>query len=145
MGSVIALLVLSAALTGCNSARFVETTADGGVVAIPCNSNSWPCYHRDRAEALIRQRCPNGYDIIREEETVMGTLAHTNSQTNTREKPALVLGGANQSSGMKNGQGDRDSLAFGGIAIPLGETEQKTEQTTTYRDLKEWRIHYRAR
>jgi hypothetical protein len=61
--------VLLAAAGGCGSvgAHFVSQTPDGGVVSIPNNSNQWPTYYRNRAEELMRQKCPDGYVIEREE------------------------------------------------------------------------------
>jgi len=62
----LALLVLAA--SGCaSSVRFVRESADGGVIAIPSNSNQWPTYYRNRAEYLMNRKCPHGYAIDREE------------------------------------------------------------------------------
>jgi hypothetical protein len=47
-----------------------------GVVAIPSNTNSWPNYYHNQAEELIRQNCPNGYEIVQEEECVTGQVAY---------------------------------------------------------------------
>jgi hypothetical protein len=135
-------------LVGCTSARYVQVTRDGGIVAIPENTNVWPTYYRDKAMALIQEKCPDGYEIVWEEEAVTGTVAHTNAYTDTREAPALVFGGAEgaaERTPRKKGPGERErySESFGGVAIPLGETEQTTRQTTTYRNITEWHIHYR--
>jgi hypothetical protein len=127
-------------LSGCSTARFVQVGQDGGVVAISNNSNRWPTYNRDRAMALIKEKCPNGYEIVAEEEVVTGQVAHTNSTTNTQEAPAVVLGGANSSNGSS-----RSSGSFGSIAIPVGTAQQDTVQTTSYSDVTEWRITYRAK
>jgi hypothetical protein len=59
-----ALLLVAA--VGCGSAHLVHATPDGGVVAMPSNSDSWPFYHRQEAEKLMAQRCPNGYQIVEE-------------------------------------------------------------------------------
>jgi hypothetical protein len=144
----VVVCVLAATLggsVGCGSARFVQADSGGGVVAIPHNTNCWPTYYRDKADALLRQRFPGGYDIEREEEVVTGTVAHTNSQTKTDEKPTLLLAGANGTSEKTSRDGTRFSDVLGGLAVPLGQTEQKTEQTTTYRNLTEYHIHVRAR
>jgi hypothetical protein len=129
---------------GCGSARFVQVDGDGGVVAIRNNSNVWPTYYRDKADALIRQRCPAGYEIVREEEIVTGQVADTDTQSNTRQSPTLLLGGTD-SDRTKSNRGDYRSEALGAIAIPTGETEQTTHQTTHYRDVTEWRISYRKK
>lgn len=79
-------LVLSAAAClvvaisgGCGSARMVQSTPDGGIVAIPSNSNYWPVRYRDDADKLMAQRCPNGYDIVKEEEVVIGKKKTTSN------------------------------------------------------------------
>jgi hypothetical protein len=131
-------------LVGCQSARFVEVRSDGsGVVAIPENSNTWPFYYRDKAEALIRQKCPHGYSIEHESEVVTGTVTHTDSQTNTQQNPTLLVGGTSGQA-QRNGSRDSNSGSFGALAIP-GQTEQSTEETTTSRNVTEWQIVYRAK
>jgi hypothetical protein len=65
-------VMLLAAVSGCGSARMLVSTPDGGVVAIPSNSNHWPFHYRQSAEKLMAQKCPNGYIIVREEEVVVG-------------------------------------------------------------------------
>ena len=142
---MLALFLGNAALSsGCCAARTVLTRPDGGVVAIPNNSNAWPWYHRDKALALIKQQCPNGYEIVHEDEVVTGQVAHTNSNTSTNQTPAVVLGGANGNSSTRNGS-SRTSDTFAAVALPVGETQQQTVQTTQYRDVTEWRITYRAK
>lgn len=126
-GSRVLLLVLPLAIfgiTGCNAARCVHVDPDGGIVAIPSNTNSWPYYHRDKAEALIRQKCPTGFEIVSETEVVTGQTSQTDSQTDTQQAPAL---------------------AVGGLAVPLGQSQQNTQQTTRTTDVTEWRIQYRRK
>jgi hypothetical protein len=77
-----AVLVL-AGVSGCGSARMIQSGPDGGVVSIPSNSNSWPCRYRESAEKLMAQKCPNGYEIVREEEVVVGQRSTTAAQTIT--------------------------------------------------------------
>lgn len=119
------LLMLPGSLGGCASARFIQVEREGGVIALPENSNVWPTYYRDKAAAMMREKCPSGYEIVREEEVVTGQTAQVNTQTTTTPPPDLVLGGV--------------------VAIPMGEAEHHTQQTTQYRDMTEWRIHYRAK
>lgn len=138
------LILASVDLSGCAGARHVQVDKDGGVVAIPSNTNAWPTYYRDKAEALIRQKCPNGYVIEREEEAVTGTVMHTNGQTRTRETPSLLLGGTEEQT-VKRGNRERTSASIGALAIPLGDVEQHSEQTTTAQNLSEWRIVYRTK
>jgi hypothetical protein len=61
---VFAPLVLAAC--GCSSVRLVREAPDGGVVSIPNDSNQWPTYYRNRAEQLMRKKCPAGYVIDHE-------------------------------------------------------------------------------
>jgi hypothetical protein len=117
----VALLLLSGGLAvsnGCANARFVEVNKGEGIVAIPSNTNAWPTYYRDKAEKLIRQQCPQGYEIVWEREEVTGQAAHTNSRTEQR--------------GMNIGP-----IGLGG--------EERTKSTTNYSDVTEWRIFYRAK
>jgi hypothetical protein len=75
-------------LSGCaNPARYVVREDTGGIVAIPNNSNAWPSYNRKHAEELMSQHYPEGYEIIREEDTVTGQVTN-----NTQIKPTLFTG-----------------------------------------------------
>lgn len=131
-------------IAGCAKARFVQVDQGYGVVAIPANTNSWPNYYRDQAEALIRQKCPNGYEVVHEEESVTGQVVHTDTRSEVRPPPTLGIGGVDGESG-KGKSGDHSSGMFAGVAIPLGNAEEKTKQTTHVSDVTEWRIHYRAK
>lgn len=53
-------------IEGCSQVRIVQSSSEGGVVAIPNNSNQWPSYYRNRAEYLMSKECPEGYVIVRE-------------------------------------------------------------------------------
>ena len=61
-----ALLVL-AGVGGCSQARLIRDNPEGGVVSIPNNTNQWPSYYRNRAEYLMRKKCPEGFVIVREQ------------------------------------------------------------------------------
>src|SRR5258708_22635815 len=100
-----AALLMLAATVGCNSARFVEVRPDGGVVAIPNNSNDWPYHYRDKAKALMRQKCPSGYVIDHEEEVVTGSVTHTDAETETQKSPTLLVGGVDEQSNRSGHQG----------------------------------------
>jgi hypothetical protein len=115
---VLPALALVAAVSGCASARIVQVTPEGGVVAIPSNTNSWPQRHRDQAAKLMAERCPNGYDIVHEEEVVIGQTS-TTSESVDRVTPA----------GYKPGQREQTS----------------TSVVTTTSNQTEYRITYRAR
>ncbi len=106
---------------GCNHARVVELSSNGGgVVAIPDNTNSWPSRNHRHAEELMAQRCPNGYVIDDEREIVVGQVAHTTSETEQKNVPVLT-------------------------AIGLAPAKLETQQTTSYVDQKEWRIWFRPK
>ena len=141
--SIVVLLVAVAAtsLGGCAKARHVEVTQQGGVVAIPSNTNTWPNYYRNQAEELIGEKCPDGYEIVQEEEVVTGQVAHTNSRTKTERAPRLDLGRFHNDA--EESEGKTTSLA--GLSIPLGKTRHETRETTRFTDLKEYRIYYRPK
>jgi hypothetical protein len=106
-------------LTGCGtSARYVVKENDGGIVSIPSNSNSWPGYNRREAEKLMMNHFPDGYEVVREEEAVVGQTSSTNVQES------------------------RSPIVVGNKAIPGLETTS-TNATTSVRDHTEWRIYYR--
>jgi hypothetical protein len=86
-----------AGTVGCSSARYVMQDQFGGVVAIPSNTNSWPTNYRDEAEKLMREKCPQGYVIEREEEVTVGQT--TTSKTNNDTKSYDVPGGRRSPSG----------------------------------------------
>jgi hypothetical protein len=86
-GRLLCLLAVFA-LTGCGTARVITRDSEGGVVAIPENTNVWPFYYHDKAMELIKEDCPHGFVIAKEEEVVTGTVTteHTPSDaTHTTE------------------------------------------------------------
>jgi hypothetical protein len=111
---------------------------------MPANTNCWPNYYRDHAEALMRQKCPNGYEVVREEEAVVGQVTHTRTETDTRPTPTLNFGGV-QSDATKEGKSEHGSAAFAGLAVPLGKTHEDSRQTTNSDNVTEWRIYYRVK
>ena len=68
--------------TGCQNARYVLKEADHGVVAIPSTGN-WPVDHREKADILMHQHFPGGYDIVREEEVAVGAETSTHMGEST--------------------------------------------------------------
>ena len=133
-----ALVVLASG--GCASgARLVKWDQDGGVVAIPSNSNAWPTRYLDQAHALMQKKCPRGYEVVREEEVAVGQTARTHTDSDTQTPPAFVVGG--DSTAGKNDKG----RAGAGVAIPLGDTRSVTDRTTTYQDITEYRIWFRPK
>ena len=102
-------------LVGC-SARQVIRERDYGVVAIPFNSNAWPFHYRDKAAEIMSKHFPDGYEIVREEEVVVGQTTHMDEDV--KEKNLEVI---------------EDVFSVG---------TTKREVTTTTQDKTEWRISY---
>jgi hypothetical protein len=107
-------------LCGCTNARYITVDPTGGVVAIPSNSNAWPTYNRDKAEELMRQKCPQGYVIDREQEVVVGQTHLTNTNTETSGNATLA-------------------------ALHIAPVTQETHETVTSKDQTEWRIWFHAK
>jgi len=101
--------------SGCVGARLVELSADGGVVAIPTNTNCWPTYFHKAAEELMQKQCPEGYVIDHEQEAVVGHHTTENTVGNNNSLASAVFG--------------------------LGQ-ETKTVES---RDYYEWHIYFRRK
>src|ERR1700730_17793033 len=82
-------LLLLAGVMGCGSARMIQATSDGGVVAIPSNCNAWPFCYRDDAKRLMAEKCPAGYEIVQEEEVVVGQRTSTHAPGDHRLPESL--------------------------------------------------------
>ncbi len=136
------LIVTAFLFSGCASARVVETTSAGGVVAIPANTNSWPFYHRDKAVALMAQNAPDGYEIVREEEAVSGVQRHTTIDKRTKPAPGFVLSGVDMASEDAPGR-EGPPTRMASLHVPLQPHQEHTEMQTHETEIKEWRIHYR--
>jgi hypothetical protein len=63
-------------------------TGQEGVVAIPRNTNAWPCYSRTEANKMMDEKCPDGYQIVEEGEVVTGKMAISAASPETR--PQMV-------------------------------------------------------
>src|SRR5258708_4542779 len=113
-------VLISIVLCGCGHARYVTLDANGGVVAIPTNTDEWPCHYRVKAEEMMKMKCPQGYVIEREEEVVVGTTRQTDTHTDTTGHPLLA-------------------------ALQVAPITEKTQETTSYHDQSEWRIWFRAK
>ncbi len=76
-------------LTGCasTSARSILREKDTGIVAIPENTDAFPDYHRSQAMRMIRDHVGPDYEIVREEEYVLGPVV--TNETNFVRKPSL--------------------------------------------------------
>ena len=111
-----AAVLLLVTVSGCGSARMIQSTPDGGVVAIPSNTNAWPFKYRDHADKLMAMKCPNGFDVMREEEVIVGVKSTTTEVTDRVTQA-----------------GYKDS------------PQTTTSVVTTTRPQKEYRITFRAR
>ena len=76
--------------SGCRSARYVYKDAERGIVAIPSDSNSWPSYHRERAEDLMLAHFPQGFVIAAEWEEVVGQVTTHHHNTNVTDDEGEV-------------------------------------------------------
>lgn len=85
-------LIAGAGCAGMHEARYVYQDGEYGVVGIPENTNRWPAYYRDQAEALMTAHFPEGHEIVRAEEVVEGSRTTTLKGTNTAEiEPRLPV------------------------------------------------------
>lgn len=106
---------------GCASpAKYVEKRGDTGIVAIPANTDVWPNHYRTDALALIQKHVGASYEILEEREVVVGQATTNNQQVNTEQTV-------------------NREIPF------LPAEKQTTTNTTTQRDLTEWRIVYRRK
>lgn len=79
------VLISTFGCAGMHEARYVYQDGEYGVVGIPENTNAWPDYFRDQAEALMKAHFPEGHEIVRAEEVVEGSRTTTVKGTNTAE------------------------------------------------------------
>ena len=115
------MVAVVAGLSGCASpARFVERTADSGVVAIPSNTDSWPGYNRREALALIQKHVGPSYEIVEEREVATGKKTYNDQQVNNEQT-------WNTSNPL------------------LPANKQTVQNTTTTQDVTEYRIAYRKK
>ena len=115
---------------GCASARYVSKGPNEGVVAIPCDNQT----NRRKAEELMANHFPSGYEVIFEEETPVGTVTHV--QKKTQDEGIALM----------SFQPDPDSEHQAGLKLNLpGATHRHTHATYTTEDKTEWRIHYRKK
>lgn len=120
-GIAVAVLGLVTLAGGCATpARYIEKKGDEGVVAIPANTDAWPSYNRRAAIELIQKHVGVNYEILDEREVVTGQSTHNNQQVNTEQTVNRT--------------------------IPFLPAEKQTiTNTTTQRDITEWRITYRRK
>lgn len=67
-----ALMVL--ACSGCQSARYVSRESETGVIAVSIDQTTWLPQSRLTAEKMMATHFPDGYEVIKEEEVVLGEV-----------------------------------------------------------------------
>lgn len=118
---VLGLSALVAAASGCASpARYVERGSDSGVVAVPTNTDAFPTYHYSEAMSLIRKHVGTDFEIVEEREVATGKQTFNDQKVNNEETW-------------------NTSNPF------LPATKQTVQNTTTTKDVTEWRIAYRKK
>ncbi|QEL16999.1 hypothetical protein [Limnoglobus roseus] len=115
--ALILFFVLGSAGCASTAARTVLRDKDSGVVAVPNDTDSFPDYYRSEALDLIRDHVGKNYEIVKEEEYVLGPVVTNQSKLSRR--PVLNW------------------------LVPwrLGETDTTTNTSTT-KNNTEYRIHY---
>ena len=53
--------------------RYVYQDRDFGVIGMPENTNRWPTYFHRKAEKMMGEHFPEGYEIVRAEEVTEGS------------------------------------------------------------------------
>lgn len=84
-----AILIVVLAAAGCASttARTILKDRDSGVVAIPDDTDKFPDYNRSQAIELIREHVGREYEIVKEEEYVLGPTVK--NETRFTRRPVL--------------------------------------------------------
>lgn len=115
-GIAFVLLGMISVAGGCASpAHYIEQKADGGVVAIPDNSNTWPNYNVRAARELIAKHVGPNFEIVDQYQVKTGQTTRNEQQTNT-----------DQTANRRN-----------------PSERQTTTGVTTTQDTTEWRIVYK--
>jgi hypothetical protein len=117
---LVVVVATVAGLSGCASARYVEKTQDGGIVAIPSNADFWPMNYRTQAKALIEQHVGPDYEIFDQREVVTGVTTRHNQEV--KHEPTY-----------------NSEIPF------LAAEKQTVTNTTSSSDQTEYRIAYRRR
>ena len=81
--ALLALLTSGCATT--QSVRYVYQDRDFGVIGMPENTNRWPTYFRRKAEKMMGDQFPEGYEIVRAEEVTEGSRTLTIAGSKTAE------------------------------------------------------------
>lgn len=115
-----AVAVVTIGLAGCgSSARYVAKDIDGGIVAIPSDTDVWPTHNRKHAEDAIRRHVGPDYEIVSEGEVVTGQVTNHDQQVRRDKADTPVKG--------------------------LTVEKEGVSATSTTRDITEYHITYRRR
>jgi hypothetical protein len=82
------IALLAAFSSGCattGTVRYVYQDGAFGVIGMPENTNRWPTYFHRKAEELMAEHFPDGYEIIRAEEVTEGTRTLKIDRSKTAE------------------------------------------------------------
>ena len=78
------VLISTLGCAGMHEARYVYQDGEYGVVGIPENTNVWPDYYRDQAEALMKKLEFEGLAIVVAKETSAGIRLNSAAATRIR-------------------------------------------------------------
>jgi hypothetical protein len=86
-----AAALVVAGLSGCASpARYIDRTPDGGIVAIPANTDYFPTYNRSAAIEKIKEHVGPNYEITWEGEVAKGQQTVSNQQINGKTESSVT-------------------------------------------------------
>jgi hypothetical protein len=121
--------LLLATIAACGTARVVQRTQYGGIIALQGDRGK----AMEQAHKEMGAHCgPNNYSIIQEGEEVIGTDTVAQSNTDYGEDTAYAEGTQNS--------GNSSSTA-GGSSTRGGSS---TNAASSTRDAVEWRVHYQC-
>ncbi len=86
--SVFWVALLAAITSGCattQSVRYVYQDRNFGVIGMPENTNHWPTYYHHKAEKLMGEHFPEGYEVVRAEEVTEGSRTLKIDRSKTAE------------------------------------------------------------
>jgi hypothetical protein len=86
--SVFHFALLAAFSSGCattQSVRYVYQDKNFGVIGMPENTNRWPTYYHRKAEKMMAEHFPEGFEIVRAEEVTEGSRTLKIDRSKTAE------------------------------------------------------------
>ena len=129
---------LGMALAACGSARVIQRTQYGGVIALQGDRSK----AMEQAHKEMSAHCgANNYQIVQEGEEAIGTDTFQNSDTQYGEDTAYAEGTSTSSQNNGYGGQNSQSATAGGASTRGGAN---TQSTTSTRTAVEWRVHYQC-